>query len=112
MVLASWKQIAEYLGCSVRTVQRWEAELGMPVHRPYGKPHSAVIALPEDLDRWVAQAPLRVRPGNQEKVPATSETRDSVSPGMSSLVGRNGNHSKRRYAGERRSRQINRNAAG
>ena len=31
--LDSWKEIATYLGRGVRTVQRWEREEGLPVHR-------------------------------------------------------------------------------
>src|SRR4026208_11920 len=31
--LDSWKGIAAYLGRGVRTVQRWEREEGLPVHR-------------------------------------------------------------------------------
>jgi hypothetical protein len=31
--LDSWKEIASYLGRGVRTVQRWECEEGLPVHR-------------------------------------------------------------------------------
>jgi hypothetical protein len=29
-LLNSWKEIAAYLNRGIRTVQRWEAELGMP----------------------------------------------------------------------------------
>ena len=29
----SWKEIANYLKISVRTVQRWEKDEGLPVHR-------------------------------------------------------------------------------
>jgi hypothetical protein len=32
-VLNGWKDIAAYLGKSVRSVQRWERELGLPIHR-------------------------------------------------------------------------------
>ena len=49
----SWKEIALYLGRGVRTVQRWEHELGLPVRRPHGKSRSAVIALKPELDRWL-----------------------------------------------------------
>jgi phage terminase Nu1 subunit (DNA packaging protein) len=56
-VLNSWKEIAAYLGRGVRTVQRWEQELGLPVRRPRGKDRSAVIALKSDLDRWLQRAP-------------------------------------------------------
>ncbi len=33
-ILNSWKQIAEYVGRGVRTVQRWEHKLGLRVRRP------------------------------------------------------------------------------
>ncbi len=51
-VLSSWKEIAAYLGKGVRTVQRWEAEMGLPVHRPGSERH-IVIAIPAELDAWV-----------------------------------------------------------
>lgn len=56
-VLNSWKEVAAYLGRGVRTVQRWEQELGLPVRRPRGKDRSAVIALKADLDRWLQRSP-------------------------------------------------------
>jgi phage terminase Nu1 subunit (DNA packaging protein) len=56
-VLNSWKEVAAYLGRGVRTVQRWEQELGLPVRRPRGKDRSAVIALKSDLDRWLQRSP-------------------------------------------------------
>ena len=60
-VLNSWKEIAVYLGRGVRTVQRWEANLGLPVHRPNGHIRSAVIAFRGELDEWLRKAPqLRV----------------------------------------------------
>ena len=48
----SWKEIAAYLRRSVKTCQRWEAELGLPVHRPDGgkKPH--IIAYRDEIDAW------------------------------------------------------------
>lgn len=52
MILSGWKEIASYLHCGVRTVQRWEAE-GLPVHRPAPHKRSHVIAHSEELDRWV-----------------------------------------------------------
>lgn len=57
-VLNSWKEIAVYLNRGVRTVQRWEADLGLPVRRPRGKRHSSVIATRADLDAWLASSPL------------------------------------------------------
>jgi hypothetical protein len=56
-VLNSWKEVAVYLGRGVRTVQRWEMELGLPVRRPHGRSRSAVIALKPEIDRWLANTP-------------------------------------------------------
>lgn len=52
-VLGSWKEIAAYLGKSVRTVQRWERNLGMPIRRPAAHNQGIVIAIPTDLDEWI-----------------------------------------------------------
>lgn len=55
-VLNSWKEIAAYLNRGVRTVQRWESELHLPVHRPLGRSRSPVIALREEIDNWLRHA--------------------------------------------------------
>ncbi len=53
-VLSSWKDIARYMGKGVRTVQRWERELGLPVKRPNGVVQkSAVVLHRSDLDAWL-----------------------------------------------------------
>ena len=53
-VLTCWKDIAQYLGKGVRTVQRWEQDSGLPVRRPNGIDHkSPVAAHPEDLNTWL-----------------------------------------------------------
>ena len=57
-ILNSWKEIAQYLGRGVRTVQRWEAELGLPVRRPRGHARSSVLALSSELDEWVNRTPV------------------------------------------------------
>src|SRR3954470_49935 len=56
-ILSSWKEIAMYVGRSVRTVQRWEREIGLPVHRPNAKSEGVVVALPAELDAWVRSMP-------------------------------------------------------
>jgi hypothetical protein len=54
-VLSSWKDIALYLGKGVRTVQRWERHLGLPVRRPVGASQkSAVLLYRGDVDEWLA----------------------------------------------------------
>lgn len=51
-LLSSWKEIGQYLGKGVRTVQRWEQEFGLPVRRPAGHSRHAVLAVPAELDAW------------------------------------------------------------
>ena len=62
-ILNSWKEIAAYLGRGVRTVQRWERDLGLPVHRPKGKDRSAVLAFPAEIDSWLHSTPVRSQAG-------------------------------------------------
>src|SRR5947209_4526964 len=56
-ILGSWKEIASYLGKGVRTVQRWEQELGLPVHRPQGARQGVVLAFQGELDAWARRNP-------------------------------------------------------
>src|SRR5215471_18631115 len=50
--LDSWKEIAAYLGRGVRTVQRWEREEGLPVHRLAHEKRGSVYAIREELAAW------------------------------------------------------------
>jgi hypothetical protein len=58
-ILQSWKQIASYLGRGVRTIQRYEVQLGLPVHRPAGSSRSAVMAFSDEIDAWLSRTPTR-----------------------------------------------------
>jgi hypothetical protein len=49
--LASWKEIARFLGVTERTAQKWEQTLGLPVRRLPG-PKGRVSADAEELARW------------------------------------------------------------
>jgi TolB-like protein/tetratricopeptide (TPR) repeat protein len=51
--LLSWKEIANYLGRDVRTVQRWERTEGMPVERHKHLNKSTVYAYKSELDKWI-----------------------------------------------------------
>lgn len=54
-LLTCWKDIADYMGKGVRTVQRWEQQFDLPVRRPRGNGYkSSVVARPADLDLWLA----------------------------------------------------------
>ena len=50
--LDSWKEIAAYLKRGARTVQRWEREAGLPVHRLQHEKLGSVYAWKSELDRW------------------------------------------------------------
>lgn len=53
--LDSWKEIAAHLGRGVTTVQRWEQEQGLPVHRlPHAK-RGSVYAYRRELDDWLTE---------------------------------------------------------
>lgn len=54
--LDSWKEIAAHLQKDERTVQRWEKENGLPVHRIPGKGRQAVFAYRAEIDAWLAGA--------------------------------------------------------
>jgi hypothetical protein len=80
-VLNSWKEIACYLGRGVRTVQRYERDLNLPIRRPRGTSRSAVIALKEELDAWLRSTPS----GDLQKI-ADSESAKSHSVHVVSKV--------------------------
>ena len=72
--LDSWKEIAEYLKRSVRTVTRWEREEGMPVHRHLHSKSGSVYAYRAELDAWWAnrgeqsdRPSLETRPGRASR---------------------------------------------
>jgi hypothetical protein len=54
-ILNGWKEISDHIERGVRTAQRWEALLGMPVHRPALKDRSAVVAFSDELDHWISR---------------------------------------------------------
>jgi hypothetical protein len=60
-ILNGWKQISTHIERGVRTAQRWEALLGMPVHRPALKDRSAVVAFSDELESWLSRTSLHLR---------------------------------------------------
>src|SRR5581483_4323118 len=76
VLLNSWKEIANHLGRGVRTVQRWEHDLGLPVRRPWGRSRSTVVAMSDELDAWMRTAP-RSEVARKEKRAALFDNRKS-----------------------------------
>jgi hypothetical protein len=51
--LQSWKEIASDLNRGVRTIQRWERTLGLPIRRVGTGPRCPVFAFKDELDDWL-----------------------------------------------------------
>jgi tetratricopeptide (TPR) repeat protein len=70
-VLESWKEIAAHLGRSVRACQKWEREMGLPVHRLDGSSKARVFAYRDELDHWLEEKlneRASERGGEQKKI--------------------------------------------
>ena len=86
-VLHSWKEIANYMGRGVRTLQRYEAQLALPIHRPSAHNRSAVLAFTDELDAWLKGTPIQAQEyagamlsnGSSYLVLRTAETRNGDS---------------------------------
>lgn len=51
-ILSSWKEIAAYLDCHVRTCHRWEKLYSLPVYRIDPSKKSRVYAYQYEIDQW------------------------------------------------------------
>lgn len=72
-LLNSWKEIAAYLGRGTRTVQRWEVDLGLPVHRLQEHLRTAVTAFKSEVDVWAKKGAGDYRA--EPSFPAREESR-------------------------------------
>ena len=63
--LDSWKEIATYLKRGTRTVQRWEREEGLPVHRLPHEKLGSVYAYSAELDAWWSSRAAELRDPQQ-----------------------------------------------
>jgi tetratricopeptide (TPR) repeat protein len=50
--LDSWKEIACYLKREVRTVQLWEKNEGLPIHRHFHRSLGSVFAFRSEIEKW------------------------------------------------------------
>lgn len=51
--LRGWKEIGRWFGVDERTVKRWEASRGLPVHRVPGEARAPVFAYEAELAQWL-----------------------------------------------------------
>jgi hypothetical protein len=78
-ILNGWKEISKHIERGVRTAQRWEALLGMPVHRPALRDRSAVVAFSDELDSWISRTAPDARDAD-EAIHRTKESNDALVP--------------------------------
>src|ERR1700744_5645072 len=83
--LCGWKEIANYLGKGVRTVQRYEWQMGLPVRRPAGKPRGSVIATKPDLDAWIGASPIREAFHLTRLAPDSEASRNAIKNGIEEM---------------------------
>ncbi|MBL8210746.1 MAG: nuclear transport factor 2 family protein [Bryobacterales bacterium] len=79
--LESWKQIAAYLDRSERTVRRWEASEGLPVHRRRHQKQDSVFAFRHELEAWRQR---RIDGPAEDGLPPS--TREVAGSGVSSYL--------------------------
>jgi len=65
-MLRGWKQIGAYLHRDVRTVQRWERDEHLPVHRQLHRKLGTVHAVRAELDEWLANRTVPGAPGDTQ----------------------------------------------
>lgn len=70
-ILHGWKEIASYVGLGVRTVQRYELDLMLPIRRPGGAGRSAVLAFSDEIDAWLGMTATRADWLNPQRVLAS-----------------------------------------
>src|SRR5260370_19285156 len=75
--LESWKQIGAFLDRSERTVRRWEAHEGRPIHRQEHQKHDTVFAYKHEIDAWTRR---RTRFGGKDPEGQGVETREFSLP--------------------------------
>jgi hypothetical protein len=103
---SSWKEIASYLGVSVRRAQQWETELGLPVERFNTGQRARVRARRSEVDRWLRE---RTGPARAEASGHDTDVLRALSPPSPALPAIDGTRSIRNT---RRLRWIAAAAAG
>lgn len=86
--LDSWKEIAAHLGRTVRTVQRWERDERLPVHRHHHQKQSSIYAFADELDAWWLERQAEVDPAGPRDERDEPEPRDPAGDPPSQVAAR------------------------
>lgn len=65
-VLRSWKDIAQYVGACVKTVQRWEHAHNFPIQRLNPHKGAVVFALKDEVDNWLRNSCRECEPTKRD----------------------------------------------
>ncbi len=85
-VFSGWKDIANYMGKGVRTVQRYERDFGLPVRRPAGKCGGPVLATRTELDAWMNDVFRRAKAAAHDSSPLGCEDLRCVISQLTTLL--------------------------
>lgn len=84
-LLRGWKDVAGYLGVSVRTAQRLSESDGLPIHRT-GHQKGGVCAYPAELDGWVTRRGGSLTPHDSAASPPGQNLVRASRPEVAALV--------------------------
>src|ERR1700756_1400843 len=76
--LDSWKEIASYFRRDIRTVQLWEKNEGLPIHRHFHRQMGSVFAFRSELERWKCQASQKQGSRGTGNSPKEAENRITI----------------------------------
>ncbi|MCL4522581.1 MAG: hypothetical protein M1453_02525 [Acidobacteria bacterium] len=82
--LTTWKDIAQHFDRDVRTVQRWEKEEGLPVHRHIHQRKSSVYAYADELQKWWLERGVML--AEPQPTPATEASPHASNVSIARLV--------------------------
>src|SRR5437879_13804113 len=79
-LLNSWKDVAAYLGKTTRTAQRWERDLGLPIHRPVNKPAGVILADTDEIDAWISARRMHSSTASAQVIVSDISSPESIRP--------------------------------
>jgi WD40-like Beta Propeller Repeat len=86
--LDSWKEIAAYLNRDIRTVQRWEKQEGLPVHRHQHDERGTAYAYANEIDDWLAARSVRDKEAAaSSEPPAMRRSRVAIAAAVAAAAG-------------------------
>ena len=87
--LDCWKEIAAYLGKVERTVKRWEADRGLPIHRVPGGGRASVYAYTHELDEWLKSTKASEAESALAAIQTIQEDSSQMAPDVALLAATN-----------------------